>query len=301
MKMRKHKPRWCFMVITTVCITLMSTGTLLAQEAPVKGGTVRGQVTDTTPAQNPIEGATVKIVGHNGQEFTIKTDVNGNYECTGIPTDRYLISAFKDGYQVPSRRPITILSGGTYAVPFKMAKAGNIALPFEGRAKGINNIFSQIVSLLLRVTKSVGMRYDLDETTLKSLHWSVLNSIERTLEQPGGLQMFARAAETGNMALLEVVLSHPGCKAAFSEHLSEAQFEEYLAWTAARRHRAQQAVARRLTVALDNELSLRADQREKVVQVLLDTTDKKAFPNVMEIFGIGSQEARQLAHHKLNI
>ncbi len=298
--------RLCFALIVVVCISITSVGVIFAEDKPTTGGTLRGKITDATAAQNPIEDVEVKIVGHTGKEFTVKTDADGNYECTGIPTDRYLISTSKEGYQGTSGKPIMILNGGAYFLPLKMPEKGNHVEPLvkplpERRPKIIETTITQIKSVPQRVAESVGERYDLDEAKVKAFHRSILDSVERTLWQAGGLNDFAKALKVGNTVFLEMLVSHPICQAAFAEHLSGTQFQDYLNFTAERRQRDQQAVARRITVALDKELSLTLDQRERVVQSLLDTAENKPFPFSMSILGIGSQEAINLTHSKLKV
>lgn len=290
-----------FMLIAVICVSITSVGVIFAEDKPTTGGTVRGQVTDTSAVQNPLEGVEVKIIGRSGKEWTAKTDVNGNYECSGIPTDRYLISAFKEGYQGPPRKPMTILNGGDYFVPLKMAEKGDIEQVLAVRPGGRDAVIGRIRSLIQRVVESAGERYDLDEAGISALHRSLLDSIERAPGRASGLGAFLKALRNGNMGLLEVLLSRPPCKAALAKHLSETQLQDYLDFTAARQQRNQQAVARRITGALDKTLSLTADQRGKVVQSLLDTTENEAFPNTMGILGIGSREAVNLAHDRLKI
>ena len=294
--------RLCFVLIAAVCVSITSVGVIFAEDKPTTGGTLRGQIIDATPAQNPIEGVEVKIVGRSGKEFTVKTDADGNYECTGIPTDRYLISTSKESYQGTSGKPIMILNGGAYFLPLKMAEKGNHVEPLpERRPKIIETTITQIKSVPQRVAESIGERYDLDEAKVKAFHRSILDSVERTLWQGGGLNDFAKALKVGNTVFLEMLVSHPICQAAFAEHLSGTQFQDYQNFTAARRQRDQQAVARRITVALNKELSLTLDQREKVVQSLLDAAENRLFPISMSILGIGSQEAINLTHSKLKV
>ena len=294
--------RLCFVLIAAVCVSITSVGVIFAEDKPTTGGTLRGQIIDATPAQNPIEGVEVKIVGRSGKEFTVKTDADGNYECTGIPTDRYLISTSKESYQGTSGKPIMILNGGAYFLPLKMAEKGNHVEPLpERRPKIIETTITQIKSVPQRVAESVGERYDLDEVKVKALHRSILDSVERALWQGGGLNDFAKALKVGNTVFLEMLVSHPIYQAAFAEHLSGTQFQDYLNFTAERRQRDQQAVARRITVALEKELSLTLDQRERVVKSLLDAAENRPFPISMSILGIGSQEAINLTHSKLKV
>ena len=108
--------------LMVVVYTIISVGIAFAQQ----GGTVRGQIVDTTERQNPIEGVEVVIVAQDGTEFTTKTDANGDYEKSGIPAGRYLISIYKDGYGDRLGKPVTIVNGGDHYVPLKMTKKNTI-------------------------------------------------------------------------------------------------------------------------------------------------------------------------------
>ena len=292
-----------YMLIATACVG-MSLGVVFAQDDALEGGTVRGLITDLTPAQNPIEDVEVKIVAQdNGKEFITKTDVDGNYEHTGLPAGRYLIGISKEGYNERTGKPVTIVNGGDHFIPLKMTQKGKIEPLFEvQRVERMNIVVKQrIVSLLARIAESVGTRYDLDETVIGALHQSILNSIEGASERSGDLSIFAKPTEEGNMSLIETILSHPDCQAEFQKHLSEAQLQDYLEFTEARRQRDRQAVVHWITVRLDKELSLRADQREKVVESLLETAENELFPTSMNALRLSPQQAAQLAHYRLQV
>ena len=115
-----------------VVCAITSTGVVFAQgDLGQLGGTVRGQITDTTEAQKPIEGVEVKIVGTSGEEFTATTDANGDYEHAGIPAGRYLMSAYRDRYGDRIGKPVTVVNGGDHLVPLKMTKKDNIITFFQ--------------------------------------------------------------------------------------------------------------------------------------------------------------------------
>ena len=292
-----------YVLIVAACVGV-SLGVVFAQEDALNGGTLRGQITDLTPAQNPIEGVEVKIVAQDGgKEFITKTGADGNYEHAGLPAGRYLISISKEGYDERAGKPVMIVNGGDHLVPLKMRQKGNIEPFFKVRPdKRMNMIVKQrIVSLLQRVAEGIGKRYDLDEAAVKTLHRSILDSIEGALEQDDDLSIFARSVEEGNMSLIEMLLSHPSCQAAFAKHLSEVQFKNYTEFTAARQQRDRQVVVHWIIVTLDKELSLRADQREKVVQSLLETTENELFPISMSALRLSPQQAAQLAHYRLKV
>ena len=115
--------------LNLVLICLVCTGIVFAQDDLLeqeKGGTVRGQIVDTTEMQSPIAGVEVVIVAMDGTEFTTTTDANGDYEHAGIPAGRYLISIFKKGYAERIGRPVTVVNGGDHYLPLKMTKRDNI-------------------------------------------------------------------------------------------------------------------------------------------------------------------------------
>ena len=102
--------------------TIISAGSASAQQ----GGTVRGQIVDTTEAQLPIEGVEVVIVAQDGTEYKAMTDANGDYEHTDIPAGRYLISIYREGYHDRLGKPLTVVDTGDHFVPLKMTKKNTI-------------------------------------------------------------------------------------------------------------------------------------------------------------------------------
>ncbi|MDE0401104.1 MAG: carboxypeptidase-like regulatory domain-containing protein [Candidatus Poribacteria bacterium] len=96
-----------------------------------QGGTIRGQIVDTTEMQNPIEGVDVRIVATSGEEYITTTDVNGDYEKSGIPAGRYLISIYREGYGDRVGKPVSVVNGGDHYVPLKMTKKDNIVDFFQ--------------------------------------------------------------------------------------------------------------------------------------------------------------------------
>ena len=118
--------RLSFVLMLMACAG-MSIGNVFAQGEGVNGGTVEGKITDTGSQQNPIEGVQVKIVDINGTEYEATTDENGDYERTGLPAGRYLISIYKQGYGDRLGKPVTVVNGGKHYVPLKMTQKSNIA------------------------------------------------------------------------------------------------------------------------------------------------------------------------------
>ena len=293
-----------YVLIVVVCVG-MSFGIVFAQDDALEGGTVRGLITDLTPVQNPIEGVEVKIVAQDGgQEFITETDAEGNYKHTGLPAGRYLISISKEGYEDRAGKPVAVVDGGDHFISLKISKKGKIKMLAKIRHDERMNISikQRILSLLQRVSESVGKRYDLNEAIVEALHQSILDSIEGALEQDGrNILIFGKAAEGRNVALIKILLSHPIYRQAFTKHLNEAQLQDYLDFIEARQQRDRQAVVHWITATLDKELSLRTDQREKIVQSLLDTAENELFPTSMNALSLRPQQAAQLAHYRLKV
>ena len=99
-------------------------------------GTIRGIISDTTPAQNFIEGVKVIAVSIDGTEHETWTDSRGEYKISGVSPGRYLISIYKvsiykDGYRYRLGKPVTVVAGGDHYVPMKMTQKDNLAFFFR--------------------------------------------------------------------------------------------------------------------------------------------------------------------------
>ncbi len=96
--------------------------------------TIRGEIVDTTPEQNPIEGVTVKIVNSaDGQEYIVTTDKDGVYEKKGLHGGRYMISVSKAGYGDRVGKSKVVAPGGEMFDRIKMHKKDNIFTLFMGQ------------------------------------------------------------------------------------------------------------------------------------------------------------------------
>ncbi len=96
--------------------------------------TIRGEIVDTTPEQNPIEGVTVKIVNSaDGQEYIVTTDKDGVYEKKGLHGGRYIIYAHKKGYGDRISKSKVVAYGGEMFDRIKMRKKDNILTLFMGQ------------------------------------------------------------------------------------------------------------------------------------------------------------------------
>ena len=277
---------FCMLIIIT-CIGT-SAHITFAQDDPANGGTIRGTITDLTPAQNPLAGVEVKIVDVNNKEITVKTDANGEYKCSGLPAGRYLISTYKRGYNTRLGRPVTVANGGDHLVRLKMTKKDDTEKQWsEG--------------LIQLVAESIGTRYTLEAPIVEALHQSILEALNSVLEQLNrDVTAFAKTGD-GSVGLLEGLFSHPDCKAAFAKYLTETQLQDYMDFIKTLRQRDQQAFARYITAWLDQELSLTADQRKAIEQSILDTRGHASFPIALTTLEFDSLDILNLIHDELKI
>lgn len=138
---------------------------------------------------------------------------------------------------------------------------------------------------LQHVGKSIGDRYDLDETVVNALRQSIRESIETILKQNKKMRVYAAEEPEKNsrIVLLELLSSHPDIKAAFAEHLTETQFQNYVDFTKARRQRYSQASVRFMLHYLTQTLSLTSEQHQNIKQLLLDRNDREPHLTIMNI------------------
>ena len=127
--------RLCSIKMLIVCLScFMSFGIAYGQNAFMDsiGATIRGEIIDTSPNQEPIKGVTVTITdAATGQEYIVTTDDNGAYEKTGLPAGRYMISISKKGYSDRIGKSKVVAAGGELYDRIKMRKKENIITFFQ--------------------------------------------------------------------------------------------------------------------------------------------------------------------------
>ena len=121
------------LILTIAILTAMGSVSAVAQEAEVAsgGGTIRGQIEDTTAQQNRIADVEVIVKDISGEEWTATTDEHGEYEITNLPTGRYLISIYRDGYGSREGKAVNVVAGGDRYFPLKMTKKDTIVTFFQ--------------------------------------------------------------------------------------------------------------------------------------------------------------------------
>ncbi len=278
------------MLIIVVCVG-MSACLALAEENAVKGGTIRGKITDQTPKQNPIEGVKINIIASNKKGFTVKTDANGEHKRTGLPAGRYFINISKKGYYPRNRKPVTVINGNDHFYEIKLRQK-------DDREKRFTE------DLLQHVAEDIGKRYKLDASIVKELRQSILQALNTVMEEKNQeLKDFAKIEEYNSIALIIAMLSHPDCKSAFAKYMTETQIQDYTNFTKARQQQVRQAVVNIMTAFLDQALSLTVKQREDLGKLLLDIiSENQGLPLMGGIMnGPLPKEVGDLLHNKLHI
>ena len=82
-------------------------------------GIVRGQVIRTRDGW-PILDVRVVLVSRTGEEFTGRTNRNGEFRVVNLPPGRYLISVYREGFGDRLARPVTVVAGGEHHVSINM-------------------------------------------------------------------------------------------------------------------------------------------------------------------------------------
>ena len=118
--------RVCFAVMIIFSLNIF-VGIGSAQKKDDKGATIKGEVIDTSPEQNPISKVTVKVVNDvTGKEHSTLTNKDGEYEIIGLPAGRYTVILSKDGYFDRVGKSKVLAEGGEIVDRIKMRKKGNV-------------------------------------------------------------------------------------------------------------------------------------------------------------------------------
>ena len=159
--------RLSFLLTFIACVG-MSVGIVFAEN--INGGIVRGQITDTSDTQNPIEGVEVKIVDVEGKEFTAISDANGEYKRSDLPAGRYLISIYKKGYGDRLGKPVTVVNGGDHFVPLKMTQKSGLANFLQRLGAGQQETFKDIPENMAQNPKEHWYNLTLMNTKIGYMH-----------------------------------------------------------------------------------------------------------------------------------
>ena len=225
-----------------------------------KGATIRGEVLEATPEQNPLERVKVTLVsGKDDKLQTTLTDKNGEYKFTGLPEGPYIISVSKEGYGDQVGVPKVVAAGGEIYETIKMRQLRG----------GLHGDFNQ--GMLQHIAESIGKRYKLDTPIIQELNKSIQNAHSTVFkEQVLEMKEYPEVDQFGRLGLVIAMLTHPVSKAALTKHISETQLQDYTNFIMDRRLKINQAVAQVITAYLDQELSLTLNQRNNLSKLLLE-------------------------------
>ena len=90
-----------------------------------KGGTIIGDIKDTTLLESPISWVRVVFLKADGAEFETRSDKNGHFEHSGLPAGQYTVNIYKPGYEDRLGKPVSVIDDGRHYVPLTMNKAKN--------------------------------------------------------------------------------------------------------------------------------------------------------------------------------
>lgn len=85
-----------------------------------KGGTIIGDIQDTTLLELPISGVRVVFVKADGAEFETQSDKDGHFERPGLPAGQYTVNLYKPGHQDRLGKPVSVIDDGRHYVPLTM-------------------------------------------------------------------------------------------------------------------------------------------------------------------------------------
>lgn len=134
-------------MIRMIALTMMIlcfgifTDSITAEDKDESTATIKGEVLDITPEQNPIFGVKVTAVGPAGKEYTTQTNKKGEYEIKGLPAGRYRISYSKDGYGDRVGKTKLVVEGGEIFDRIKMQKHENVLT--------LSTLFTDILSVIV--------------------------------------------------------------------------------------------------------------------------------------------------------
>ena len=103
-----------------MAFAILYSGTALPEDQAQKGGTIIGDIKDTTLLEKPLSGVRVVFVSTDGAEFETQSDKDGHFERAGLPASQYTVNLYKPGYEDRVGNPVTVIDEGRHYVPMTM-------------------------------------------------------------------------------------------------------------------------------------------------------------------------------------
>ena len=85
-----------------------------------KGGTIIGDIKDTTLLEKSLSGVRVVCVNADGAEFETQSDKDGHFERASLPAGQYVVNLYKPGYEDRLGKPVSVIDDGRHYVPLTM-------------------------------------------------------------------------------------------------------------------------------------------------------------------------------------
>ena len=85
-----------------------------------KGGTIIGDIKDTTLRENYLSEVRVVFVNADSAEFETQTDKDRHFERAGLPAGQYTVNIYKPGYEDRLGKPVSVIDDGRHYVPLTM-------------------------------------------------------------------------------------------------------------------------------------------------------------------------------------
>lgn len=110
--------RWTFLLMA---FAILFTGIAVPEDQnTAKGGTIIGDIQDTTLRENYLSGVRVVFVKADGAEFETQSDKDGHFERAGLPAGQYTVNIYKPGYEDRVGKPVSVIDDGRHYVPLTM-------------------------------------------------------------------------------------------------------------------------------------------------------------------------------------
>ena len=109
-----------------MAFAILSSGIAVPEDQDTqKGGTIIGDIKDTTLLELPIRGVRVVFVKADGAEFETQSDKDGHFERAGLPAGQYVVNIYKPGYEDRVGKPVSVIDDGRHYVPLTMNLSKN--------------------------------------------------------------------------------------------------------------------------------------------------------------------------------
>lgn len=104
-----------------IAFAILFTGIAVPEDQDTaKGGTIIGDIQDTTLRENYLSGVRVVFVKADGAEFETQSDKDGHFERAGLPAGQYVVNIYKPGYEDRVGKPVSVIDDGRHYVPLTM-------------------------------------------------------------------------------------------------------------------------------------------------------------------------------------